>query len=170
MFITNTMPSPAIAITLPELASNRWPAFVVCTAGFELVVPVPVADATSVVTVVEPMADIPEGDPIPVVMLPDIDTPVAVEFPPAKLVLFAFPVALPLVPPVAGELLPIAAMVLVAVASAPPLAVLPFVAFVFVAIVVVESCAATVQAMRAARRMDENRILDDVDEVCEISE
>jgi hypothetical protein len=94
-------------------------------------------------------------------MLPGVDVAAAVEFPPkvfANLLLFALLVALSVVPPapvVLGALLSIAAMALVAVASAPLLAVWFFTAFVFVAIVVVVSCAVTVQATRAARRIDE---------------
>jgi hypothetical protein len=93
-------------------------------------------------------------------MLPGVDIAAAVEFPPevfVNLLLFALPVALPVVPPapVALRALPsIAAMALVAVASEPLLAVWFFTAFVFVAIVVAVSCAVTVQATRAARRMN----------------
>jgi hypothetical protein len=94
-------------------------------------------------------------------MLPGVDMAAAVEFPPevfANLLLFALPVALPVVPPALvaiGALLSIAAMALVAVASAPLLAVWFFTSFVFVATVVAVSCAVTVQAARAARRMNE---------------
>ena len=73
-------------------------------------------------------------------------------------------------PVVPGKLLSIAVMVLIAVASAPLLAVSPFTALVFVAIVVVVSCAVTVQAMRAARRMYEYRILSSAGSVSEIYE
>jgi hypothetical protein len=59
MYTANTIPNPAIAITPPELASNLSPEFVVCTAGFELAVPDPREEVTSVVTVVELIADIP---------------------------------------------------------------------------------------------------------------
>ena len=94
-------------------------------------------------------------------MLPGVDMAAAVEFPPevfANLLLFSLPVAPPVVPPapvVLGALLSIAAMALVAVASVPLLAVWFFTAFVFVANVVVVSCAVIVQAIRAARKMDE---------------
>jgi hypothetical protein len=97
-------------------------------------------------------------------MLPDIDMSAAVEFPPdifAELILLALLAALLLVPSavvVPGALLPIAAMVLVSMVSVPLLTVLFFTTFVFAAIVVVVSCAATVQAMKAARRIDEYRI------------
>jgi hypothetical protein len=126
------------------------------------------------VPVAEPMVDIPEAAPVSVCMLPDIDMSVAVEFLPdvlVNLLWLALPVALPLVPPAMvalGALLSIAAMVPVFVAPAPLLSVLFFTAFVFVAIVVVASCAATVQVMRAARSMDEYRILSSEGSICEM--
>lgn len=131
---------------------------------------------TPVATAVEPMADIPLAAPVSVGMLPDIDMWVAVEFPPdvlANLLLLVLLVALPFVPPapvVTGALLSIDAMVLAPLASASLLSVLLFTAFVFVAIVAVVSWAATVQAMRAARRMDEYRILNGMGGACGISE
>jgi len=107
------------------------------------------------VPIAEPIAEIPEAAPVSV----------AVEFRPdvlVNLLWLALPVALPFVPSAAvalGALLSTAGVVLVSVALAPLLSVLFFTAFVFVAIVVVVSCAATVQAMRAATSMDEYRIL-----------
>jgi hypothetical protein len=102
-------------------------------------------------------------------MLPDIDVSVAVELSAgdlADLVLLASLVELPSVPLTS----PAELAVPVAPKSVLLLAVLFFMAFVLLAFVVVVSWATTLQTTRAARRMDEYRILRDVVEVCEMCE